>query len=723
MFFTSSELIHLAILAIQCTSFTSAVRLITVDTLPSDSLSAKCIAALTSNVNCARQVKGFLPGTYKSIEVLERACTNDCSLSLGEYQKATEAACGDHDLFPISETREAPASFIPQIMFYNFNRTCIKDEGRWCNVVHKGFAESNMTNSISELASDKETKPIGNKKRKLPVDLCDNCVIKQLQFQAGSPINDGFLLQSKYSSLTASCSKTGLPLGTSTTPFPVQPMPTSPAGNCTGDSYTIQAGDTCRSISQSQGVGTAWLLYDNNLAAFCAGFPTNGTLCIQNRCSVYTVQINDTCLSIASARSLSQVQVNTWNPILGDLCRSINHSVGDLICVSPPGEPDYTVPTITAPPTSGPSTTAAPVPTPLAPGTTDYCAQYHLTKKGEYCNLLVIKFSIALEDFLFLNPHINANCTNLWANTYYCVKPVGSVDLYPSHSNYVPTTATYSTIPFDSLPKATFTAPAITGLPEVLPLAKGTRADCFVYANADSLKLTFDLASTFFTSACDAIAKGWSISLDELANWNPSLQINSTDCAPQAGQRYCMAQWNGASFTHTETIATSTPLPIRDGATSDCKDYSSAIAGITCQNILDRNSITIEQFYAWNPAVGPQCGNLWSGYRYCIRVDDIPVDPEESTSNSSTTIKSISISSTATSSASSPRPTAPAPTQDGIAPTCNKWHIAGDGLYCYDISVKYGITLEQFFTWNPAVSTDCGTGFWGGYAYCVGLFS
>lgn len=166
--------------------------------------------------------------------------------------------------------------------------------------------------------------------RQTAVDICDNCVIKQLQFQAGSPINDGFLLQSRYSSLTARCSKTGMPLGTSTTPFPVQwvlliptkishlsdllthrPIPTSPAGNCTGHRYTLQAGDTCRSISKSQGVGTAWLLYDNNLAAFCAGFPTNGTLCIQNRCSVYTVQVNDTCLGIAGARNLSQIQLNT----------------------------------------------------------------------------------------------------------------------------------------------------------------------------------------------------------------------------------------------------------------------------------------------------------------------------------------------------------------------------------------------------------------------------
>lgn len=56
----------------------------------------------------------------------------------------------------------------------------------------------------------------------MPIDPCDNCIIKQLQFQAGSPIEGGFSLQSRYSSLTSSCSKTGFPLATSTTPFPSQ---------------------------------------------------------------------------------------------------------------------------------------------------------------------------------------------------------------------------------------------------------------------------------------------------------------------------------------------------------------------------------------------------------------------------------------------------------------------------------------------------------------------
>lgn len=160
MFFSLLKLTHLVILATQWTRFSNALQVITANTLPSDSLSASCIAALTSNVNCARQVTAFRPGAYKPIEVLERACTSDCSKSLADYQKATQSACGDSDSFPIGENRQAPASFIPQILFYNFNRTCIKDEGRWCNVVAKGFADSNLTSTVAKLVST-DTNSVG----------------------------------------------------------------------------------------------------------------------------------------------------------------------------------------------------------------------------------------------------------------------------------------------------------------------------------------------------------------------------------------------------------------------------------------------------------------------------------------------------------------------------------------------------------------------------------
>lgn len=169
------------------------------------------------------------------------------------------------------------------------------------------------------------------------LDMCDNCIIKAYQFQAGSPINGGNALREKYSSLTASCSKTGFPLASSTTPFPgyvdyhalseswdwlpwrASPTSTSPT-ECSGKIYSIKAGDTCRSISEAQGMGTSWLLANNNLAPFCAKFPKSGDLCISNTCKTYVVQANDTCLDIAKSNRLSQVQLYTCKSLLPYLC-------------------------------------------------------------------------------------------------------------------------------------------------------------------------------------------------------------------------------------------------------------------------------------------------------------------------------------------------------------------------------------------------------------------
>ncbi len=61
------------------------------------------------------------------------------------------------------------------------------------------------------------------------------------------------------------------------------------------------------------------------------------------------------------------------------------------------------------------------------------------------------------------------------------------------------------------------------------------------------------------------------------------------------------------------------------------------------------------------------------------------------------------------------------PTFANIASNCNAYHtvVAGDG--CWSITQTYSITLDQFYLWNPDVTDDCGTNFWPGYAYCVGV--
>lgn len=107
---------------------------------------------------------------------------------------------------------------------------------------------------------------------------------------------------------------------------------------------------------------------------------------------------------------------------------------GTQICVSAPGVPLAAqsaagTPNTTVPYSNGTSTiTSAPVaavPTNVAHQVNPRCGQYYTTVEGDYCNLIIMKFAISLDDFLFLNGDVNANCTNLLAQYSYCVKPVG----------------------------------------------------------------------------------------------------------------------------------------------------------------------------------------------------------------------------------------------------------------------------------------------------------
>ena len=52
--------------------------------------------------------------------------------------------------------------------------------------------------------------------------------------------------------------------------------------------------------------------------------------------------------------------------------------------------------------------TAAPVPTEIADETNHKCGRYYKAVVGDYCNLVIIKVGISLDDFVFLNPAINA---------------------------------------------------------------------------------------------------------------------------------------------------------------------------------------------------------------------------------------------------------------------------------------------------------------------------
>ncbi|KAK3944406.1 peptidoglycan-binding lysin subgroup [Diplogelasinospora grovesii] len=171
-------------------------------------------------------------------------------------------------------------------------------------------------------------------------------------------------------------------------------------------------------------------------------------------------------------------------------------------------------------------------------------------------------------------------------------------------------------------------------------------------------------------------------------------------------------------------------------ASAVCTFEWPAQSGDTCQTMADEWSITLAQFISYNPSVGPNCQNLVVGTSYCVEEDYGQAPSSTSAASTvqvtatSTTLKtttkpptSSSASSTAatTTTTTSTRPAGPSPTQDGLVSTCQNFYKVASGDTCQKIVDQYGtFTLDQFYSWNPAVGTDC-SGLWVGYYVCVGI--
>lgn len=86
------------------------------------------------------------------------------------------------------------------------------------------------------------------------------------------------------------------------------------------------------------------------------------------------------------------------------------------------------------------------------------------------------------------------------------------------------------------------------------------------------------------------------VTVANLISWNPSL-AGLAPCSFQVGQQYCV-QNLALNFTNI------TPY---------CRKQYLAGPGDTCASVMAGAGIGIDQFYAWNPAVGATCQTWQNG--------------------------------------------------------------------------------------------------------------
>lgn len=160
----------------------------------------------------------------------------------------------------------------------------------------------------------------------------------------------------------------------------------------------------------------------------------------------------------------------------------------------------------------------------------------------------------------------------------------------------------------------------------------------------------------------------------------------------------------------TSSSAIPTPTPYETGMVDDCDAFHYVVDGDTCASIASAAGITTTQLETWNPNVGSSCSGLWLDYYVCVSI--VGSTASTTTSQTATTL----VTSTSTGNAV----TTPTPYESDMVSNCDEFYYVVDGDTCASIASAAGISLTDFYTWNPLVESDC-SGLWLNYYVCVGI--
>ncbi|KAF3145691.1 hypothetical protein TWF703_006833 [Orbilia oligospora] len=206
---------------------------------------------------------------------------------------------------------------------------------------------------------------------------------------------------------------------------------------------------------------------------------------------------------------------------------------------------------------------------------------------------------------------------------------------------------------------------------------------------------------TYEGDTCNTILTTTNISMEDLINWNPSLEDGNCDDLIQTGADYCVGMDKPdppAKPTPPPTRSTpqplenviTTPSPIQPGMTRSCTNFHFVKSGEGCLDIIPRYpGLTIELLYQWNPAIGETCNKMWAETYICVSVSDMPTREPTTTR--------------------SPGKQMPSPIGEGTTPNCKRWGYVKTGDNCQTIIDRNNLkaTVKDLYLWNRSIKPDC----------------
>ncbi|KAB8075217.1 hypothetical protein BDV29DRAFT_155828 [Aspergillus leporis] len=342
--------------------------------------------------------------------------------------------------------------------------------------------------------------------------------------------------------------------------------------------------------------------------------------------------------------------------------------------LGPSSTPTFTVTPTPYTPSPIESITSVFTPNPAQSGLPSDCRGFYQATSGDTCQSILSRFKYITEKQLHeWNPVLKNDCSGFWAGYYYCV-------------------AAY---PEDGVPPV---PSVLTATPS--PRERNITSNCKAWYQVIDNSNCKDILNKFGT-----------FTKKDFVAWNPTIR---EDCSGlKRGYWYCVAVQDTPA-THIvpwQPLESPKFYPRQPNVAMNCNKWWLVSRGQTCETVAYLNSISLDDFFKWNPDVGvPHCNNLLADYEVCVGVAPDPTST--STVNSTTTIQPTTTSPGAVST--------PTPIQPGMIAGCTRFYYVKRGDNCWAISVKVGIDLDDFLHWNPAVGADCSKLFPGFYV-CIGI--
>ncbi|KAJ7222200.1 hypothetical protein GGX14DRAFT_352573 [Mycena pura] len=462
---------------------------------------------------------------------------------------------------------------------------------------------------------------------------------------------------------------------------------TDPICELTGHNITTGAVTLCSDLAKQNSVTVPDILDSNpsiSALACASGLASGTTVCLPQACTLYTVKANQTCddiLADVNQNNLvgGNVTINTQQFMsfnLALLPNCANLPLFPTICISPHGGfTDLGNGGGLAVPTATPTATVAP-PGQTPPGTTANCGAWYFVEPGNFCQQVALNNSITLDDFITLNPEIDANCTNLWAEYFYCVAPfpplsaTSTVPMVTSNATAVGTLLVMS-LTTATTPLTTQNLASATGIPAPTQIAAGTvTSGCAWYYTMDAGFNCTWIESYFNISEADF----------NLWNYNPNPPCPNLN----PGSAYCVQVLNNT------LINPPTPTNAAKGsAPSGCMEWYTVASGDGCTSITQKFGLSAAQFAALNPELTSTCTNLGLGEAYCVRAVGqisaaVPTNAVVGTDNND----------------------------------CAKYDTVISGDSCPAIEARNNVSDSLFRALNPEINAAC-TNIQLGEAYCV----